>query len=131
MAAVLKLEILAYAPTAFFHCQGCELLWEQTGFSRGVRKEQLQSGLPPEMLQEYARVSDWARRLLAAHGDRIALEVIDVASVRGFWKALRHGIHRYPAVIIGGRGGRRRFVVSELGAAEEAVARRLSAAPRA
>ncbi len=125
MATPLKLEILAYAPTAFFHCQHCELLWDQIGFSRGVREEQLQSGLPAEMLQEYAQVSDWVRRLVATHGERIAIEVIDVASVRGFWKSLRHGIHRYPAVIM---GGRQSFVVSELGSAEAAVARRLSAA---
>ncbi len=127
MAAALKLEILAYAPTAFFHCQHCELVWDQTGFSRGVREEQLRNGLPAEMLAEYARVSEWVRQLVARHGGRIALEVIDVASLRGFWKALRHGIHRYPAVILGGR----RFAASELGLAEAAIDRRLSAGSRA
>ena len=127
MALPIKVEILTYAPTAFFHCQGCEVLWSEVGFSRGVREEQLRNGLPPELLEEYVKVSDWAKHLVATHGERIALEVIDVASVRGFFKSLRHGIRRYPAVILGGGGT---FEVSALASAEEAVARTLSTSAR-
>ena len=118
----LRIEILTYAPTAFFGCRNCEVPLDQTGLGRAVRREQLGAGLPEEMLEEYAQVSDWARRLAHEHGERIALEVIDVASVRGFWKALRHHTRRYPAVIVDGR------LSADLGAAEAAVASRLAAA---
>ncbi len=118
----LRIEILAYAPTAFFGCRNCEVPLGPTGVGRAVRREQLDAGLPEEMLQEYARISDWVRRLAASHGERIALDVIDVASVRGFWKALRHRTRRYPAVIVDGR------VSADLGAAEAAVASRLASA---
>ena len=118
----LRVEILTYAPTAFFGCRNCEVPLGPTGLGRTVRREQLDAGLPEEMLQDYARVSEWVRRLAASHGERIALELIDVASVRGFWKALRHRTRRYPAVIVDGR------LAADLGAAEVAIEGRLAAA---
>jgi hypothetical protein len=118
----LQIEILTYAPTAFFNCRNCEVPLDHIGVGRTVRREQLDAGLPPEMLEEYRLVSDWIRRLATSHGERIALEVIDVASVRGFWKALCHRTRRYPAVIVDGR------VEPDLGSAEAAIARRLAPA---
>ena len=118
----LQIEILAFAPTAFFQCRHCEVVLDEVGVGRATRREQIDAGLPPEMLEEYQRVSDWARRLAAWHGERIALEVIDVASVLGFWKALRHRTRRYPAIIVDGR------VEPDLGSAEAAIARRLTPA---
>jgi len=120
MTAPLRLEVLTYAPTAFFQCRHCEAVFDETGLGRGIREEQLAKGLPPELLEEYARVSDWVRRVAAAHGGRIALDLIDVASVRGFWKTLRHRIRRYPAVIVNGR------VAASLEAAEAAIGEPLS-----
>jgi hypothetical protein len=119
----LKLEILAYAPTAFFQCRHCELVLSQAGFSRGIRSDQFLTGLPDDRHREYAAVSSWVARLVEAHGNRISVEVIDVASLRGFWKSLRHRIHRYPAVIV---SGCETFTGTDLAGAEAAVARHLS-----
>ncbi len=103
MEEPLKVEIVAFAPTAFYHCHHCEFVWNQIGFSRGVRQEQLLSGLPEDMQLEYAAVSGWVRPLFARYGDRIVVRIVDVASVEGVWKSLRYGIHRYSAVIIDGQ----------------------------
>jgi hypothetical protein len=124
MRTPLRVEVVAYAPTIFLQCGHCEVVYREAGIGPGLRQEQLQAGLPPELLREYAALSDWVGRLHAAHGDRIAIDLIDVASVRGFWKSLRHRLRRYPAVIV---GGRERFGGSELGLAERAVERRLPA----
>lgn len=124
MHAPVKLEILAYAPTLFFQCRKCETALGQAGLARSVREEQLATGLPPDVQREYDEVSGWVRDLLARHGERVAVDLVDVASVRGFWKSLRHGIRRYPTVIV---DGRERFSGSDLAAAESAVERRLSA----
>ncbi len=124
MPAKLKLEILAYAPTAFFGCKNCEVALSEGGVGRRVREEQLRAGLPPDLAQEYGRVSDWVVELVARHGERIVVDLIDVASVRGFWKTLRHGIRRYPAVIVGGRT----FAGADLSAAAAVVARSIGAA---
>jgi hypothetical protein len=122
MPAELRLEILAYAPTAFFACRSCEVALREAGVSRSVREEQFRTGLPLELAQEYGHLSDWVRDLAARHQGRIAIDVIDVASVRGFWKSLRHGIRHYPAIIVGGRV----FAGAEFSAAADAVDRCLT-----
>ncbi len=122
MTAPLRLEVLAYAPTAFFHCQHCEAVFYEVGVGRGIHRDQLDEGLPPEMQREYARISDWVERVAARTGDRIAIDLIDVASVRGFWKALRHRVRRYPAVIVNGR------VAASLDAADAAIDASLASA---
>jgi hypothetical protein len=121
----LKVEIIAYAPTAFYHCQHCELVWNQTGFSRGVRKEQLNSGLPEDMQREYAAVSDWVRQLFAKYCDQLVVEVIDAASVEGVWKSLRYGVRRYPAIIIDGHD---KSIGTDFSMADVSISRRLAPA---
>jgi len=125
MAAPVKLEVLAYAPTLFLNCRGCEAALGEAGLARGVREEQLRSGLPADVQREYAEVSGWVRQLAQRHGTRVSIDLVDVASVRGFWKSLRHRIRRYPAVIVDGRES---FAGTDLAAAEGALERRLSSA---
>jgi len=124
----LKVEIIAYAPTAFYHCQHCEVVWDQLGFSRGVRQEQLNSGLPADMQREYLAVSDWVRQLFARYCDQVVIQVIDAASVEGVWKSLRYGVHRYPAVII---DGREKTAGTDFHLADAAIAQRLAPVPSA
>ncbi|MBI4316191.1 MAG: hypothetical protein HZB20_07335 [Chloroflexi bacterium] len=122
----LVIEIVAYAPTAFYHCTHCEVVWKETGFSEGLHEEQVRSALPPDMLQDYQAVSDWVRRLLRVHCDAVVVKVIDAASLEGFWKTARHRLGRYPAVIV---GGRKRFVGADFDGAEAEIARQLAAMP--
>jgi hypothetical protein len=118
----LLVEIVAYAPTAFYHCQHCEVIWQETGFSKGLHAEQMMNSLPPDMIREYQAVSDWVRRLFKAHCDRVIVKVIDAASIEGFWKTVRHGLRHYPAVVVDGQA---RFSGTDFGAAEGEIARRL------
>jgi hypothetical protein len=122
----LLIEIVAYAPTAFYHCTHCEIVWKETGFSRGVREEQAATALPPEMLKDYQAISDWVRHLLQVYCDQVVIKVIDAVSPEGMWKSLRHGLPGYPAVIV---AGRERFVGSNFSTAEAAIARRLAPVP--
>jgi hypothetical protein len=121
----LLIEIVAYAPTAFYHCTHCEVVWQESGFSQGVHEEQVQSALPPDLLQDYQAVSDWVHRLMKVYCDQVVVKVLDAASLEGFWKTTRHGLGRYPAVIVGGR----RFAGTDFSAAEAEIARQLAVAP--
>lgn len=121
----LLIEIVAYAPTAFYHCTHCEVVWQESGFSKGLHEEQVQSALPPDLLNDYQAVSNWVHRLLKVYCDQVVVKVIDAASLEGFWKTARHGLGRYPAVIVGGR----RFVGADFSAAETEIARQLGAVP--
>jgi len=121
----LLVEIVAYAPTAFYHCTHCEVVWKETGFSRGLHEEQVRHALPPDLLEDYQAVSDWVRHLLKTHCDRVIVKVIDAASLEGFWKSARYGLGHYPAAIVGGR----RFAGADFAEAEAAIDRQLAVAP--
>jgi hypothetical protein len=121
----LKVEIIAYAPTAYYHCQHCELVWEQTGFSKGVRQEQISNGLPDDLLSEYIAISDWVRQLFGKYCDRIIVQVIDAASVEGVWKSLRYGVRRYPAIIVDGHD---KSIGTDFSVADASITRRLALA---
>ena len=123
----LRIEIIAYAPTAFYHCIHCEVVWQETGFSRGLHEEQVHSALPPDLMVDYQAVSDWARRMLTRYCGQVQIKVIDAASLEGAWMTLRHGLRRYPAVVVAGR----RYEGNNFDAAEAALAGQLASVPQA
>ena len=122
MFSPLRVEIVAYAPTAYNQCTHCEVVEGAAGVSGSLHKEQLQSSLPADLAGDYQRISDWARGMLSTHGGSVAIRVIDAASVQGFWKTLRHRIRRYPAVFVDGKQQPGENPLSE---AEESIARSL------
>lgn len=99
----VRVEVLTYAPTAFYHCQHCELTFQEAGFGRRIRAEQLAHALPEDLLQDYQKLSDWVRALTEHFCGQAVVKVIDAASVEGFWKSLRYRVRRYPAVIVEGK----------------------------
>lgn len=103
-APPVRLEILAYAPTEFFHCLHCEAVFDHVGLGPRVHAEQRASGLlPPDLEREYAAISDWVRDALDRYGARLSVKVVDAASLEGVARALRHRIRRFPAFVINGR----------------------------
>ena len=99
----IRIEVLAYAPTAFFHCRHCELVWQQTGAGSALRQEQLDSSLPDDLMRQYQQISDWVLQMAETYGRRLQFKVIDAASLEGWFKSLRYWVRRYPAVIVDGR----------------------------
>lgn len=124
MSKPLMVEIIAYAPTAFYHCTHCEVAWREMGKSNRVHEEQLESSLPPDLAREYQSVSDWVKEMFRIHCDRILVKVIDAASIEGFYKSLKYNARRYPAVIVDSRS---RFIGGQmLSSAGEEIARQLA-----
>ncbi len=52
------------------------------------------------------------------------VSVVDVASIEGFWKSIRHGLRHYPAVVV---AGSEKFVGTDLAAADRVIDRQLAA----
>ena len=124
MAEPLLVEIIAYAPTAYYHCTHCEVAWREMGADNRIHEEQLQSSLPADLIKDYQTVSSWVRDLFRVHCDGVLLKVIDAASVEGFIKSLKYNARRYPAVIV---NRKTRFVGTEkLSAASEEIAHQLA-----
>jgi hypothetical protein len=127
MGKPLLVEIIAYAPTAYYHCTHCEVAWREMGANNRIHEEQMQSSLPNDLIQEYETVSNWVREMFRIHCDAILLKVIDVTSVEGFYKSLRYNARRYPAVIVNRKA---RFLGSEmLSSASEEIAHQLAGEP--
>lgn len=103
MSEPLTVEIIAYAPTAFYHCTHCEVAWREMGASNRIHDEQVESSLPPDLADDYQAISDWVREVFRLYCDQLLVKVIDAASLEGFVKSLRNGIHRYPAIILEGK----------------------------
>ncbi len=116
----LMVEIIAFAPTAYYHCTHCEVAWREMGVTNHIHEEQVDSSLPPDLAREYQEISDWVRAIFNKYNDKITVKVIDAASLEGFAKSLRHGLHHYPAVIVGGKAISTRDRV--LQAADETIA---------
>jgi hypothetical protein len=129
MSKPLLVEIIAYAPTAYYHCTHCEVAWREAGMNDRIHAEQYQSSLPEELIQEYEIVSNWVKELFTKHCDAILLKVIDAASIEGFYKALKYNARHYPAVIVDHKA---RFLGCQmLSAASAEIARRLASEPSA
>lgn len=120
----VSVQIITYAPTAFRHCQHCEVAFETMGIGRGVERDAASSSLPADLAGEYQSVSDWVHSLIERHPSRLAITVIDAASIEGVWKSLRHRVRRYPATIV---AGREKAIGTDFGAADRLIDRYVSA----
>lgn len=99
----MQVEILTYAPTEFYHCQHCEVVWDSVGFGQRVRAEQRRAGLPADLQAEFTAIADWAASAHERYGDRLRIKVVDVASVEGVIASLRHRARRFPAFVVDGK----------------------------
>jgi hypothetical protein len=118
----LTVEVIAYAPTEFFHCAHCEVVFQQVGVGQKIHAEQRESNLPADLKAEYARLAAWAEQLVERHPGEIQFRIVDAASLEGVYKALRYRLRRFPAVVVGGN----ERIVGDLDAAIVAVERQLS-----
>ena len=124
----IMVEVIAYAPTQYYHCKHCELVWNEAEID-GVKKfheDAVQSSIPPELMEEYQHLSDWVIDAVERYGGRVTFKVIDAASFEGLLKSVRYGVHKYPVVIV---DGKERQIGTDFQQAEACINRRLQAEP--
>ena len=98
----VEVEVIAYAPTEFFHCGHCEAVFQHIDLGQRLHEEQRASQLPPDLQAEYAAISDWMVDAMARYGSHINLRLIDAVSFEGLWASLRHKSRRFPVFVIDG-----------------------------
>jgi hypothetical protein len=121
----VSVQVITYAPTVFYHCQHCELTFQEMGIGDRLRRREAAEALPDDLTREFQAVSDWVHGLLQRHGGRVRVDVLDAASIRGFLASLRHRVGRYPAVIVDGRDKR---IGLDFAALDPLIDRRVAAA---
>ncbi|HLH26794.1 MAG TPA: hypothetical protein VK066_30075 [Chloroflexota bacterium] len=98
----LQIEILTYAPTEFFHCLHCEVVFQSVGLGQRVHREQRAAAFPPDLQAEYTALADWVGGVVARHADRVRVRIVDAASPEGVYKSLRYRSRQFPVFVIGG-----------------------------
>ena len=58
---------------------------------------------PPDLKEEYLKLSDWIRELTQIYKDGLIIKLIDAQSILGFYKSLRHWVRKYPTFIVEGQ----------------------------
>ena len=127
MHTPVTVTIITYAPTTFYHCQHCELTFEEVGLGERLHRQEAAQSLPDDLAREFAQLSDWVRELIRRHGARVHLDVLDAVSIRGILASLRHGALRHPVAIVDGQSMPIR-TPAEFRRVDAAIARRLSPA---
>jgi hypothetical protein len=105
MMKPLIVQVIAYAPTQFFHCTHCEVLFQEADV-KGVKKfhaDAMETSMPPDMMQEYRILSDWVLSAVERYNGRVVFKIIDAASMEGLLKSVRYGVRSYPTVIVNGK----------------------------
>src|SRR3972149_1360356 len=92
-------DVITYAPTEYFQCNRCEVVFRETDFAgaRKFRREARESSLPPELMRDYQALRDWVFDADERYGGGGGFRVGGAASLQGFLKSLRYGVRGYPA----------------------------------
>jgi len=98
----ITLEIVTRVMTTFDHCHHCEIIFDQADINRKFHQRDLNE-YPSDLAEEFARLSTWIRELLHLYQHRLQVKIIDVQSLLGIYKSLRHRIRNYPTFIIDGK----------------------------
>ena len=102
MLQPLNVQVIAYAPTAFRHCQHCEVAFSSLGLGEAIHRSDARDALPDDLLLDFQRVSDWVHALLERHRAGVRVSVVDAASIEGVWSSFRHHVRHFPAVVVDG-----------------------------
>ncbi len=98
----IRLEIVTKVVTFFDHCRRCQVLFDQAGLDKKIHQKEMDE-YPPDLKEEYAKLSDWIRELTRLYKHRLLIKLVDVQSPLGIYKSLRYRIRTYPTFIVEGK----------------------------
>lgn len=119
----VSVEVVAYVPSEYHHCQHCEVTWQALGIGQTIHREQRESGLPEDLAREFESLSRWASRLPERFGPGVTVRLVDAASLEGFFKSLLRRFRRYPAFFVEGK----RYVGADFSQVDELISEALAA----
>lgn len=101
MMAPVQVEVIMPLPEGWGICLSCEMLMAQAELDQGPCERGLDE-YPPEWQAEFRRFSGLMFDLSSRYGDTVMFRIFDPRSLQGLFKAIRHGIRRYPTFIVPG-----------------------------
>lgn len=98
----ILLEVVTKVVTTFEQCRRCKILFDQAGLDRKFHQKEMDE-YPPDLKEEYAKLSDWIRELNRLYKHRLSIKLIDAPSPLGIYKSLRYRVRTYPTFIVEGK----------------------------
>jgi len=98
----ILLEIVTKVITTYDHCRHCEVFFNEAGLDKKFHQKEMDE-YPPDLKEEYIKLSDWIRELNRLYKHRLMIKLIDVQSLLGIYKSLRYRIRKYPTFIVEGK----------------------------
>ena len=98
----ISLEIVTRVLTTFDHCRHCEIFFDEAGLDKKFHQKEVNE-YPPDLKEEFVKLSDWIRELTRLYKHRLLIRLIDAQSLLGIYKSLRHRIRKYPTFIVEGK----------------------------
>jgi hypothetical protein len=98
---ILEVEVVAHVLGSMVHCPHCEVFIDGVGVGGQVHKSDLDS-FPPEWMDEWQHLSDLVLNLAEKFPEQLVIKITDAQSPQAMWKALRHGVRKYPTFIVEG-----------------------------
>ncbi len=96
------LEIVTKVLTTYDHCSHCEVIFDQAGLDKKFHQKEMDE-YPPDLKEEFIKLSDWIRELTRLYKHRLLIRLIDVQSLLGIYKSVRYRIRKYPTFIVEGK----------------------------
>jgi len=100
MANLLEVEVIAHVLGSMNHCSQCQVFIDGVGIGDKVHRADLDS-YPPEWMEEWHHLSDLIFNITEQYAGQLVVKLTDAQSPQALWKAIRHGIRKYPTFIIG------------------------------
>jgi len=98
---MLDVEVVTHVLGSMEHCQHCQVFIDGAGVGGKVHQSDLDS-YPLEWRAEWQRLSSWILQLAEQHAGQLRIKITDAQSLGGMWRAVRHGVRKYPTFIVGG-----------------------------
>jgi hypothetical protein len=95
----IVLEIVSKVLCTIDPCRHCKILFDQAGLDHKLHQKEMNE-YPPDVEEEYRRLSDWIRELKRLYKHRLLVKLIDIQSPLGMYKSLRYRIRTYPTFIV-------------------------------
>lgn len=102
MEEPLEVEVITHVLGSMDHCQHCQVFIDGVGVGNQIHQTDLDS-YPPDWMEEWQKLSNMILNLAESYKGKLVIKITDAQTPQALWKALRHGIRKYPTFIIAGQ----------------------------
>lgn len=98
---LMEVEVVAHVLGSMDHCSHCQVFIDGAGIGDQVHQSDLEA-YPKDWMEEWQRLSGLIFDLTERYAGKLVIKITDAQSPQAMWKAIRHGVRKYPTFIVQG-----------------------------